>query len=228
MKTKKMMIFLLAVLFLAVFTPSESSAVMLTMDSSPVSKDVFDKYKAYANNTKPIDAPVKETATGSPVVIKDVEEFIPIDGIKMPAEHQKYLYYLTTNRGLHYKKTLAILKHESQFNMNVIAVNDYGYMQINQPNHAWLSKSLNTPNMPLNPYVNMFWGTFMLEDLYQHWEREGIKPTPIAGSPFTVLDKYVMSSYNKGITGFKTHGEATSYIGKVEKELYLIDSWLKR
>ena len=145
----------------------------------------------------------------------------------MPINHQKYLYYLTTNRGLNYKKTLAILKHESQFNANEINGNDYGYMQINKGNHKGLSKTLNTPNTPLNPYVNLFWGTYMLRNLYDTWEKEGISNESIEGSAFTKLDRYVLSSYNKGVAGFKKNGEATNYINNVETELYKINEMLR-
>lgn len=136
--------------------------------------------------------------------------------IPMDREHQEYLYQLCQERGLDYLKTLAVLKHESQFDPNAISPGgDFGYMQVNRVNHKYLSKTLETPNDPLDPFVNLNWGTYLLASAYNHWEARGITGEQ--------LDKYALSTYNKGLTGFRNHGKAVSYIAKVNRELeYLV------
>lgn len=136
------------------------------------------------------------------------------ESIPMPEEHQKYLHELCKERGLDYLKTLSIIGLESNFNSNLISkTRDYGYMQINKVNHNNLTKTLKTENNPLDPYININWGTHMLEDLYNKWTAEGISDEVKEGEVFSELDKYVMSSYNKGVNGFRKNGMATRYIG---------------
>lgn len=135
----------------------------------------------------------------------------------MPIEHQKYLYDLCVKRDLDYIKTLALIKLESNFNPNNISrTNDYGYMQINRGNHNHLSKNLNTQNDGLNPYINMNWGTYMLSNLYDSYAHQGLTGER--------LDRSTWSAYNKGVAGFKRHGEATGYINKLYKE----EKWIKQ
>jgi hypothetical protein len=137
--------------------------------------------------------------------------------IPMPKEHQEYLYKLCKERGLDFKKTLAVIKHESVFDSNATnATNDYGYFQVNLVNHKALSNKLGTENSPLNPYINMNWGTYMLADLYQHWSKQGYSGQG--------LDEAVWSSYNKGLTGFKKYGQATEYIYKMNDAIAYIEN----
>ncbi|WPQ60008.1 transglycosylase SLT domain-containing protein [Paenibacillus polymyxa] len=136
---------------------------------------------------------------------KGLKAFVYNADIPLSKEEQKYLYKLSQKRGLNYEKTLAVMQHESGYNAKEISeTHDYGYFQINKVNHENLSKLLDTPNKPLDPYVNMEWGTYMLSNLYNYWESKGISGRE--------LDEYVWSSYNKGIGGFRTHGKATKYI----------------
>lgn len=128
--------------------------------------------------------------------------------IPLPKEQQEFLHERTVELGLDYDKTLAIIKHESKFDANAIGVtNDYGLFQINPNNHEWLAYATKTKNDPLDPFVNIIWGTFMLDDLYDKWSDEGINGQE--------LDEYVWSSYNKGVGGFNRTGKATDYIKKV-------------
>jgi hypothetical protein len=140
------------------------------------------------------------------------EKFVFNPDIPMPEKHQRYLFEKCKERGLDYKKTLALIQHESNYNPNAVSdTMDYGYFQINEINRAELAKKLNTPDSPLNPYINMDWGTYILAELYEYWEEKGVTGEE--------LDRHVWSSYHKGIKGFKENGEATSYIKKVEAAL---------
>lgn len=139
--------------------------------------------------------------------------------IPMDIKYQVHLYNLTKDRNLDYVKTLAIIKHESSFNPNAIGGgNNYGYMQINRVNHANLSKILKTANAPLNPYINLNWGTYMLEKLYRKFEAQGLTGDK--------LDRAVWSAYNKGEGGYKRTGEATKYIQKTKADIKWIENKL--
>lgn len=148
----------------------------------------------------------RETEENVEQVVAEQSSKIANEGY-LPSEHYNYLQEKVEAYGLDMKKTLAVMKHESNFNPNAVSsTNDYGYFQINTVNHSRLSNLLGTPNKPLDPYVNIDWGTYMLHDLYKHWSEQGL-----SGSE---LDDAVMSSYNKGLTGYKKYGEATAYLEK--------------
>lgn len=135
--------------------------------------------------------------------------------IPMPKAHQEYLYKLTNEYGLDFMKTLALIKHESGFEVNIVSdTNDYGYFQVNLINHEDLSRTLGTANAPLDPYINMRWGTYMLADLYMYWGERGYSGQG--------LDDAVWSSYNKGLGGFKKYGHATEYIHKMKGSIAFI------
>lgn len=130
--------------------------------------------------------------------------------IAMPKEHQEYLKKLCQQRGLDYKKTLALIRHESNFNPRAVSqTRDYGYFQINISNHKSLAKTLNTKNDPLDPYINMNWGTYLLKNLYDYWRNKGL-----TGSK---LDEAVLSSYNRGINGYKKYGVARQYVARYQE-----------
>ena len=162
---------------------------------------------------------VSEVVEVEEVVVQAVAEAPSIYNpeIPMPKEHQEYLYKLCQEYGLEYKKTLAVIQHESVFDPNATnATNDFGYFQINQVNHATLSEKLQTENNPFNPYVNMQWGTHMLSDLYTYWSSKGYHGQG--------LDDAVWSSYNRGKTGFLENGHAVAYINKMKASIETINS----
>lgn len=165
-----------------------------------------------SSNTKIENDPALDKSTITQQLSFPYSEKLPL-----PYEHQEYLYSLCMQYGLDYEKVLAVMEHESKFDPNAIgATSDFGYFQINSINHVWLSETLGTPNDPLDPYVNMQWGTFFLADLIDYWENEGLTGT--------ALDEAVLSSYNKGKTGFRRTGKATNYIEKVRESYALIQN----
>lgn len=136
-------------------------------------------------------------------------KFVYDADIPMPEDHQRYLFEKCEERGLDYQKALALIKHESNFNQNAVSdTNDYGYFQINEINRKDMARKLDTADSPLNPIINIEWGTYMLSDLYMYWEERGLSGQE--------LDHHVWSSYNKGINGFAEHGFAVKYIDGVE------------
>lgn len=177
-------------------------------------------------SVQPIEQPelkkVEEKVEEKVEAKKEVAKTTPSDDgiysskIDMPKAHQEYLYKLCQERGLNYKKMLAIIKHESQFNPNCITDRDYGYFQVNKSNHAELAKALNTANAPLDPYINLNWGTYMISNIYKYWSKNGH-----AGRD---LDQLAWSEYNEGHRGLQKWGLATNYIKKVDSEKQFVDS----
>ena len=126
--------------------------------------------------------------------------------IPMNIDHQRHLYNLCVDRNIDYIKALALVQTESSFQPSVVSRGNYGYMQLNRINHKRLSQTLGTANGPLDPYINLNWGSFMLAELYRKFEAKGLRGDK--------LDRAVWSSYNKGEAGYRRTGEASHYINK--------------
>jgi hypothetical protein len=140
--------------------------------------------------------------------------------IPMPVAYQEDLYRWCQIRHLDYEMTLALIDHESVFSSHYVSsTGDYGYFQINKINFSYFSKKLNTPNEPLNPIVNINWGTYWLSYLYHYWQQKHYD-----GSQ---LQNVVLSSYNEGIRGYELNGTESQYVSGVEKSFHLIQDKLK-
>lgn len=139
--------------------------------------------------------------------------------IPLTKEVQTYLNKRVQVRGLYLPEVLAVMKVESSFNPNAVSGDNFGYFQINSVNHSTLSQKLGTGIKPLDPYVNIDWGTYMLSDLYKKYKKKGLSGQE--------LREVVLSAYNKGEGGYERTGKAYSYINKVNNAQNQIDNWLK-
>lgn len=96
-------------------------------------------------------------------------DFKPLD-CKMPEEQQEFVYYLCLGYNLDFTLVMALIQHESSFDPNVISsTNDYGYMQINQINHQWLTDALGVTDFT-DPYQNIRAGVFVLRKLFERYQ----------------------------------------------------------
>jgi len=136
--------------------------------------------------------------------------------IPLSKDLQKFLYNKCEESGVDYKLALALMATESDYKNGYVSdSNDYGLFQINKINHKWLAEKVGTPNTPLDPYVNIQWGVSMLKDL---------TATYIDTYSGDKLKEAVLSSYNKGIAGYKEYGPATRYIARFDKKTKWIAS----
>lgn len=169
--------------------------------------------KVKAKSESQVNVNLKEQVTKTTVSINY--------NVKIPLsmDAQNYLTSLCVQRGLIYKDTLAVIEQESGFNANMISsTNDYGLMQINKQNHENLAETLKTSNTPLNVKTNLNWGTYMLSSLFKQYKAQGLYGTN--------LENAVLSSYNKGIGGYKKTGIAQWYVNNHANALIIINQWL--
>lgn len=139
--------------------------------------------------------------------------------VPLSEDIQVYLNQKVQARGLDLAEVLAVMKVESGFNPNANSGSNFGYFQINTVNHQTLSQKLGTANNPLDPYINIEWGTYMLSDLYKKYSQKGF-----VGQE---LREVVLSAYNKGEGGYQRTGKAYSYINKVNSAQNEISNWIK-
>lgn len=105
-----------------------------------------------------------ETVTVYEPMVQTVENKLPevadikLYDIPLSKSLQTYIYEICAEENVPVPLILAMIEHESRFNPEVISsTNDYGLMQINQINHAWLAEEYRTADM-LDPYQNVFCG----------------------------------------------------------------------
>ncbi len=88
----------------------------------------------------------------------------------MPQQQQEFLYYLCKAYDLDFTFVLALIDTESGFDPSIVSLtDDWGLMQINSCNHAWLSELLGVTDF-LNPYDNMQAGCCILRALFERYE----------------------------------------------------------
>lgn len=99
----------------------------------------------------------------------DELDFEPLE-CDMPDEQQEFLYYLCDGYDLDFALVMAVIQRESNFDPDAISrTNDYGLMQINIRNHAWLTDTLGLTDF-LDPYENMRCGCFVLRKLFEKYQ----------------------------------------------------------
>lgn len=110
--------------------------------------------------------------------------FVPLD-VPMNEDLQEFIFYLSEAYNMDFTFVMALIQHESSFQPDAVsATNDYGLMQINECNHAYITEALGVTDF-LDPYENVRSGMFILRKLFEKYE------TP----------EKVLMAYNMGETG---------------------------
>lgn len=129
--------------------------------------------------------------------------FEAIADVPLDADLQEFIYYLSYGYYIDYSFVLGLIQTESTYRTDVVsASNDYGLMQINIQNHAWLQETLGITDF-LDPEQNIRAGLYILRNLFEKYD-----------DPHKVL-----MAYNLGEGGAGRLWEAgvysTSYSNKV-------------
>lgn len=143
------------------------------------------------------------------------ENFYYLPDIPLSEDLQKYIYNLSKQNDLNYIDILALISVESNFNpklthKNTNGTTDYGLFQINSCNIDNFRKQLNIKGDILDPYNNTRMGIYELSNLSNRWSssKEDIEQHRID----------VLSSYNKGYTGYRRNGKAVRYLERHTRE----------
>ncbi len=130
-------------------------------------------------------------AESKPIIFNNYDlelvEYDPLD-VPLDDEVQEYIFNLSTSYGIDFDLIMALIELESSFSTDVVSeTNDYGLMQINKINHAWLKEKIGVKDFT-NPYDNVRAGLYILRGLF---DRYGDNP------------HQVLMAYNMGENGAK-------------------------
>lgn len=112
---------------------------------------------AYATTKTVTPANTVDTPVYSTNKLPETSDIFYFD---VPLSHslQRFIYEMCAKENIPVTLVYAIIEEESQFNLGIISkTNDYGLMQINKINHAWLKEKYGCEDM-LDPYQNVFCG----------------------------------------------------------------------
>lgn len=100
--------------------------------------------------------------------LKTTDEFIPLD-VPLGCDLQEYIFRLSEAYEINFPMVISLIQQESDFNPAAVSeTGDYGLMQINQVNHAYLSKELGVTDF-MDPYQNVKAGMFILRKLFEEY-----------------------------------------------------------
>lgn len=92
--------------------------------------------------------------------------FKPLD-VPLKKETQEFIYCLSYGYNIDFSLVMALIETESGFNTNAVSrTDDYGLMQINKINHAWLKDTLGITDF-LDAKQNIRAGLFVLRKLFE-------------------------------------------------------------
>lgn len=118
--------------------------------------------------------------------------------ITLDESYQKYTWEWCQMLGLDYDLILALMYHESRFDVNAYSrTNDIGLMQVNQGNKQWVNELAKRKIDLWEPYDNILAGLLIYKHYEDYWINKGIEED---------LFKYALNSYNMGIGGFTSAG----------------------
>ena len=97
------------------------------------------------------------------------EKFKPLD-CALDEEIQEFLYYLCKGYDIDFTFVMAIIQAESSFNPDIVSnTGDYGLMQINKNNHAWITKTIGVKDFT-DPKENVRAGCFVIRKLFEKYQ----------------------------------------------------------
>ena len=157
------------------------------------------------------DEPIEETPPESSVVVEPTPEPTPIPTpavfyYDVPLSHdlQDYIRELCEENGLPMSLVIAMIEHESIFRADVVSkTNDYGLMQINKCNHAWLTEEYGITDF-LDPYQNVLCGISMISQYFSRYSGN--------------IHKALMA-YNMGLGGASKQWKAGRYTSAYSRKI---------
>ena len=174
---KKIIVFLIIICVVGVFVYNNSVASENIIKDEVISKNI--------NEVQSVQIIQQEE--------KEYYYNIPLD-----KKYQDFIKRECNKYNLSETLVLAIIKTESEFNINAVSNNkqDVGLFQLNSGTWPFIAKELNIHNFnPHNPEHNIKAGVWYLNYLREHFQQKGMRDEDVFVN--------MIISYNMGIDGAK-------------------------
>ncbi|MCX8131491.1 MAG: lytic transglycosylase domain-containing protein [Clostridia bacterium] len=225
---------LLSVVFILVFETVSLSAVpvyayynepvqknkpeIIKSYTIPLTKAACKKFSTYAPNTA--DSSIAAPEKNKQVKAENQETLWYSKALALKKEHQKVLWDFCKSRKLDYIDMLALIYTESNFNEKCSNGVSKGYFQISKTHFDSLSKTLKTPNKPLDGKININWGTAMYSWILKDKrvkDLQGKKKRDVA-----------LSIFNRGTGGYDRYGINNRFLKVYYKKRDIVCSCFKK
>lgn len=202
-----------SLLFLIICKMS-STVIVLAAKSDPAD----DVYIAEAVEAS-VSPPTKAIEISVPPSSASESEAFYIEQISLSEELQKYIYDLCKERNISYDLILAVIKRESNFNVNSIGYNDNGsydsgLMQINSCHLESIEDTYGFTDI-MNPYNNVLVGIDMLsENINEYGEVGGLMAYNLGSGGYedAVAAGINSTSYSDQVLAYKSEIEAMNKV----------------
>ncbi len=118
----------------------------------------------------------------------------------------KYMYETAISKNIPIDIMFRLVKKESSFYNNATSyVGAYGFMQLMPRTYRVYCQRLNIDQQPYTEEKNIYIGTYMLAELYEHWYKK-IEKLNFSDNIEREAWEHTLASYNAGITRVKYYG----------------------
>jgi len=118
----------------------------------------------------------------------------------------RYMYKEAISKEIPIDIMFRLVKKESSFYSNAISyMGAYGFMQLMPRTYKWYCVRLNIDEQPYTEEKNIYIGTYMLAELYEHWYNK-IEKLNFSNNIEREAWEHTLASYNAGIGRVKYYG----------------------
>lgn len=118
----------------------------------------------------------------------------------------RYMYEEAVAKEIPIDIMFRLVKKESSFYSNAVShAGAYGFMQLMPKTYKWYCKRLNIDEKPYTEEKNIYIGTYMLAELYEHWYNK-IEKLNFSDNIEREAWEHTLASYNAGIGRVRYYG----------------------
>jgi len=118
----------------------------------------------------------------------------------------RYMYEEAIAKDIPIDIMFRLVKKESSFYNNAVSyMGAYGFMQLMPRTYKWYCERLNIDEKPYTEKKNIYIGTYMLSELYQHWYKK-IEKLNYSDNIEREAWEHTLASYNAGINNVNYNG----------------------
>ncbi len=182
---------------------NESSVLMISGQSELDRSEEQAVYEGFDGDTaiKEVSRYMEALPEAHEAVLEDLNT--PYIDCELSKELQDYTYKVCQEYGVPFELAMAVMYVESRFDEDAYYLGNYGLMQINGVNHAWLQRDLGVTDF-MDAKSNILCGVYMLSDLLEMYGEGDL----------------ALMCYNMGVNGAQQCGEYSTIYSRAVLEKY--------